>query len=100
MMARGRLTAGHSGRERPGRSQREDRHRLLTVELDAERARAAREVLELASNVRVPHGNWHELLAHGPFDMLFVDGRGGRRRELEAVLGALRPGGRVVLDDL
>ncbi len=73
---------------------------LITIELDVERARAAREVLEPAPNVRVLQGDWHELLSHGPFDMLFVDGGSGKQQEQDAVLGALRPGGLVVLDDL
>ena len=74
--------------------------RLLTVELDAHRARAARELFESVPNVRVIEGDWRELLPHGPFDMLFVDGGGGKREGQEEVLGALRPGGLVVLDDL
>ncbi len=59
--------------------------RLLTIELDAERAEAACELLEPSPNVQVLHGDWHELLAHGPFDMLFVDGGSGKREEQEAV---------------
>lgn len=74
--------------------------RLLTIELDAERAEAVREVLDPAPNVGVLQGDWRELLPHGPFDMLFVDGGSGKRQEQEAVLDALRPGGLVVLDDL
>ena len=74
--------------------------RLLTVELDAERAGAVRQLLGSAPNVRVLEGDWHELLPYGPFDMLFVDGGSGKRQEQEVVLGALRLGGLVVLDDL
>ncbi len=73
---------------------------LLTIELDAERAEAAREILAPVPNVRVLHGDWRELLPHGPFDLLFVDGGGAKRDEPELALAALRPGGVVVLDDL
>ncbi len=73
---------------------------LLTVELDAERAEAARELFESVPNIRVLQGDWHELLSYDPFDMVFVDGGSGKREEQEVVLDALRPGGLVVLDDL
>ncbi len=74
--------------------------RLITVELDAARAEAARELLAQAPGVQTLHGDWHEILAHGPFDMLFADGGQAKRHEPEVLLEALRPGGLVVLDDL
>lgn len=74
--------------------------RLLTIELDAARAEAAGALLAPVPNVRVLRGDWRELLPHGPFDLLFVDGGGAKRDGAEAVLAALRPGGIAVLDDL
>jgi predicted O-methyltransferase YrrM len=85
---------------------------LVTVELDAERAAAAARLFPDLPNVRVLHADWPELLAHGPFDLLFVDGGGGgkaspgeaRQRDdgdpLAPLLAAMRPGGLIVLDDL
>ena len=73
---------------------------LVTVELDATRAEAARTILAPVPNVRVLHGDWHELLPLGPFSMLFADGGAAKQREPETLLEALRPGGLIVLDDL
>lgn len=73
---------------------------LVTIELDAVRAEAARAIFAPIPNVRVLQGDWHELLPHGPFSMLFVDGGGAKRNEPNVVVEALRPGGLVVLDDL
>ncbi len=74
--------------------------RLITVESDATRAEAAREILMPAPGVQALHGDWHDILAHGPFDMLFADGGHAKRHEPEVLLEALRPGGLVVLDDM
>src|SRR4029079_5206420 len=46
---------------------------LVTVELDPERARAARE--RLPGEVTVLEGDWREVL-QGPFEFVFVDGGG------------------------
>lgn len=73
---------------------------LVTVELDPARAEAARRLFAGMPNVRVLHGDWHGLLAHGPFDLLFADGGKAKEREPEALLNALKPGGTVLLDDL
>ena len=51
----------------------------------------------------VLRGDWHELLPReAPFDLLFYDGGGKQRPDLdgEQVVGLLAPGGTVVLDDL
>ena len=73
---------------------------LVSVELDPARAEAARDLFGPVRGVRVLRGDWHELLAHGPFDLLFADGGGAKEREPRALVGALRPGGMVFLDDL
>src|SRR4029077_463059 len=54
-------------------------------------------------NVIVLRGDWHELLPpEAPFDLLFYDGGGKQRPDLdgEQVVGLLAPRGTVVLDDL
>ena len=85
---------------------------LVTVELDAERATAASGLFAGLPNVQVLHADASELLAHGPFDLLFVDSgwrwEGHRARLasrddvdlLAPLLAAMRPGGLIVLDDL
>jgi predicted O-methyltransferase YrrM len=76
---------------------------FVTVELDAARAAAASRLFADDENAKVLHGDWHELMpAYAPFDLLFYDGGGKQRPELDGdeVIGLLAPGGTVVLDDL
>jgi predicted O-methyltransferase YrrM len=72
---------------------------FVTVELDAERAAAAAELLAADEQARVLPGDWRDVLpAEAPFDLLFADG--GRSKEHEELTGLLAPGGTLVLDDL
>jgi predicted O-methyltransferase YrrM len=73
--------------------------RLVTVEFDSERAAATRELFAELKNVVVLNGDWKEIGAHGPFDMMFLDG-GGKRDEQEISFEMLKPGGFAVLDDM
>ncbi len=76
---------------------------FVTVEPDPERAAAARELFAVDENVRVLEADWREVMrAEAPFDLLFYDGGGKQRPDLdgENVVGLLAPGGTVVLDDL
>ena len=76
---------------------------LVTVEADAERAAAAAELFAEDPNVRVLTGDWHELMpAEAPFDLLFYDGGGKQRPDLdgEQVAALLAPGATLVMDDL
>jgi predicted O-methyltransferase YrrM len=75
---------------------------FVTVELDEARARAATELFTADENVRVLHGDWHELMPpEAPFDLLFLDS-GKQHPELdgEDVIGLLAPGATIVMDDL
>ena len=72
---------------------------FVTVELDAQRAAEAAELLAGDENATVLAGDWREVLAaQAPFDLLFADG--GRSKYEEQVLGLLAPGGTLLLDDL
>jgi predicted O-methyltransferase YrrM len=72
---------------------------FVTVELDAERAAAAGELLAGDENATVLRGDWRDLLAgEAPFDLLFADG--GKAKAHEEIVGLLAPGGTLVLDDL
>ena len=76
---------------------------FVTVELDRGRARAAAELFAEDRNVRVLEGDWHALMpAEAPFDLLFYDGGGKQRPDLdgEDVVGLLAPRGLVAMDDL
>lgn len=73
---------------------------LVTVERDAARASAARGLFHAAPRVTVLVGDWRELLASGPFGLLFVDVGEAKHDGTELVIQALARGGIAVLDDL
>jgi predicted O-methyltransferase YrrM len=74
---------------------------LVSVERDAERAAAAARVFAADPRVRVRTGDWPELAAFGPFDLLVLDGGGqGKAEEAPVDPGTwLHPGGVLVIDD-
>jgi len=84
--------------------------RFVTVEVDAERAMAVQHLFQDLPNAQVIHGDWHEILAYGPFDLLFIDAGpakappcsppGEVTAATEVILPVLRMGGIAVLDDL
>jgi predicted O-methyltransferase YrrM len=73
---------------------------VVTVEIDPERAAAARERLARFDNVEALEGDATELLPpRAPFDLVFIDG-GPLKRDLDdAALELVRPGGLIVMDD-
>lgn len=73
---------------------------LLTIELDAGRAGAARSLFAGSDSVEVVAGDWQLASDQGPFDLLFSDG-GPKRApgDPEKLASLLRAGGLVVLDD-
>jgi predicted O-methyltransferase YrrM len=75
--------------------------RLASVERDAGRARIAAGLFAADPRVTVRTGDWSELRADGPFDLLVLDG-GGQGKGDEPPLRPeewLRPGGLLVIDD-
>jgi predicted O-methyltransferase YrrM len=74
---------------------------LVSIELDPDRAADARALFADLPNVAVLAGDWAELEAHGPFDLLALDGGGGGKSGEEPIEPRrwLAPGGTVVLDD-
>jgi predicted O-methyltransferase YrrM len=74
---------------------------LVTAEIDPVRAAAAAGVLAGDNRVRVLTGDALELLApHGPYDLIFADCGVRGASMFGAVVSLLRPGGRIVSDDL
>jgi len=78
---------------------------LVTVELDADRAALARDLLATDPRATVITGGWEDHLpARAPFDLVFVDsGVSGRLDDEEtaaSVLELVGVGGQLVLDDL
>jgi predicted O-methyltransferase YrrM len=73
---------------------------LLTVELDQDRAQAARILFADNSDVEVMTGDWSLALERGEFDLLFSDG-GPKRApgDPETIAPLVRNDGLVVLDD-
>jgi predicted O-methyltransferase YrrM len=71
---------------------------LVTVEIDPDRAAAAREALAADPRIEVITGDSASALsARGPFDLLFADG--GSPGDV-ALVDLLRIGGRIVRDDV
>jgi predicted O-methyltransferase YrrM len=74
--------------------------RLLSAERDAERARIAATVFEDCEQVTILHGDWRLIEAHGPFDLLVLDGGGqAKGNGVADPEDLLVPGGTVVIDD-
>jgi predicted O-methyltransferase YrrM len=75
--------------------------RLVSIERDADRAAAARDLFAEVPSVAVLTGDWPELEAHGPFDLLALDGGGTGKSGDEPLAPRdwLAPGGTVVIDD-
>jgi len=81
---------------------------FVTAEADDNRAAACARLFSGTPNVRVLHGDWHEVLPReAPFDLLFFDGGGWKRSppaqmraESERALELVAPGGVVAMDNL
>lgn len=74
--------------------------RLVTVEHDPRLAAAVRYVLADLPHVTVLEGDWRAALAHGPFQLLFVDVSEAKNAAAGETIAALAPGGVAALDDL
>lgn len=80
------------------RSGLRDGERMITVDNDATRAAAVRQLFAADRAVTVLHDDWAALIRYSPFGLLFVDG-GGKRDGPDAVADLVAPGGIVVVDD-
>jgi predicted O-methyltransferase YrrM len=70
--------------------------RLVSVEIDTERAGLVASLFADLPQLAVLPGDWRELYRAAPFDLLVLDG-GGYPPDPEELL---KPGGTVVIDDL
>ncbi|HTZ94514.1 MAG TPA: class I SAM-dependent methyltransferase [Streptosporangiaceae bacterium] len=74
---------------------------LVTAEIDPVRAEAAAAVLAGDSRVAVLTGDWTGLLPPlGPFDLIFSDSGVRDAATFSGLVGLLKPGGRIVMDDV
>jgi predicted O-methyltransferase YrrM len=73
---------------------------IVSVERDANLATRTAELFAEHPNVRIVHGDWTEILADAPFDLLVLDG-GGAAKHDDAIdpAVALAAGGMLVIDD-
>jgi len=74
---------------------------LVTAEIDPARAAAAAQVLAGDERVTVLAGDAASLIAaRGPFDLIFADAGVRDAESFGALVGLLKPGGRIVMDDV
>ncbi len=80
--------------------------RFVTVDADAARAEAVRLLLRQIPAATTVHGDWREILAYGPFDLLFLDASPaksppgqGTNGQADLAIQAVRIGGLMVMDD-
>jgi predicted O-methyltransferase YrrM len=74
---------------------------LVTAELDPDRAAAAARVLASDPRVTVLTGDAARLIAaRGPYDLIFADSGVRDADAFGALVGLLKPGGRIVMDDV
>jgi predicted O-methyltransferase YrrM len=74
---------------------------LVTAEQDPMRAAAAADLLAGAPRVTVLIGDAIQLVpSHGPFDLIFADCGVRDPAVFGALVSLLKPGGRIVMDDL
>ena len=74
---------------------------LITVELDESLAAAARALLAADSRIEVISGDAFRVIpGRGPFDLLFADSGVRDPADFAVLVGLLRIGGRIVMDDL
>lgn len=75
--------------------------RVVSVEREAERVAAVRELFADVPDLEVLHGDWTRIHRHGPFDLLVLDGGGNGKQSAAAdPERLLTPGGTLVVDDL
>jgi predicted O-methyltransferase YrrM len=74
---------------------------LITVELDESLAGAARALLAADSRIEVISGDAFRVIpGRGPFDLLFADSGVRDPADFAVLVGLLRIGGRIVMDDV
>ncbi len=74
--------------------------RIVTIEIDAQRADAVRQLFADLPNITVLTGDALEIAEHGPFDLLYCDAGPGKVSDQQVSVDMMKPGGLILLDDL
>jgi predicted O-methyltransferase YrrM len=72
---------------------------LITIDNDAEKIETVSEYIK-GENIQVLRGDWKDLLAHGPFKLLFADGGQSKVDGADTLFESLEIRGMMILDDL
>lgn len=72
---------------------------IYTIDNHPGRLAVARDLLADVPSVHCLLGDWHAVLDHGPFQLMFVDTRPAKEAAVDQVVKALAIGGLIVLDD-
>lgn len=73
---------------------------IVTVDINGDYINAVRQIFADDPRIQALHGDWREIAAHAPFQLLFADGGHVKSEHPEAMIDLLAPGGMLVLDDL
>ena len=74
--------------------------RIVTIDIDAERSAAVKDLYSDELRVTVVHGDALAIAEYGPFDLLYCDAGPGKTSDEDVTISMMRPGGLIVLDDL
>lgn len=75
-------------------------HHVITVDNDAQRTQAVSEAFSEVKDLDIITGDWRDVLAKGPFSLVFADGGRSKETYPNLLLEALEIGGSIVMDDL
>lgn len=73
---------------------------VYTVDNNQDRVLGTQELFSTIPNVHPIHGNWDEILQHGPFQLIYVDAKSAKLEGADKVVHATAVGGLIVIDDL
>lgn len=73
---------------------------VVTIDTNADYVNAVRHLFADDPRIQVLHGDWRELRAYAPVQLLFADGGHVKAEHPDAVIDLVARGGLVVLDDL
>lgn len=73
---------------------------FFSIDNDLQKVKFSAELLSSHPNAYFLHGDWKQLLQHGPFQLLFADGGKAKEHGGGELVSSLAIGGCIILDDL